>query len=109
MSHVKDIYLDIKSQLLALKPTLRFNPRKFYISIIDKKKFAFIYIRKKKINITVLLPENVIRNLIKHHKVESEVESVQKWYGGECATIIIEDKGNLDEVVNVLKMPVSKT
>lgn len=105
-SHVKDIYLNIKSQLLAFKPTLRFNPRKYYISIIDKKNFAFIYIRKKKINITVLLPESVIRNSIKHHKVESEVESVQKFYGGECATIFVEDKSNLDEIIELLKMPI---
>ncbi len=106
---VKDIYLNIKNQLLAFKPTLRFNPQKYYISIIDKKNFAFIYVRRKKINITVLLPESAIRNSIKHHKVESETESVQKFYGGECATVIVEDKANFDEIINVLKMPVSKT
>ena len=106
---VKDIYLNIKNQLLAFKSTLKFNPRKYYISIIDKKNFAFIYIRKKKINITVLLSESVIRNSIKHHKVESEVESVQKFYGGECATVIIENKEYFDEVIELLKMPISKT
>lgn len=106
---IKEIYQNIKESLLSFKQSLRFNPRKYYISIIDKKNIAFIYIRKKKINIIVMLPESVIRNSIKHHKVESEVESVQKFYGGECATVIIEDKANFDEVINVLKMPVSKT
>jgi len=105
---VKEVYQTIKSRLLAFKPSLRFNPQKYYISIIDKKNFAYIYIRRRKINLTVVLPESVIRNSIKHHKVESESEGVQKFYGGECATITIEDDSNLDEIIDVLKMPVSK-
>jgi predicted transport protein len=91
---------------LTTKSTLKFNPRKYYISIVDKKNFAFIYIRKKKINITVLVPEDIIRDSIKHHQVESEVDSVQKFYGGPCATIIIEDTKFLDEVINVIKIPI---
>jgi len=105
---VKEIYQTIKTSLLDFKPSLRFNPQKYYISIIDKKNFAYIYIRRKKMNITVVLPESVIRNAIKHHKVESESAGVQKFYGGECATITIEDKSNLDEVIEVLKIPISK-
>ena len=105
---VKEVYQTIKSRLLAFKPSLRFNPQKYYISIIDKKNFAYIYIRRRKINLTVMLLESVIRNSIKHHKVESESESVHKFYGGECATITIEDASNLDEIIDVLKMPVSK-
>jgi len=105
---VKEIYQTIKTSLLDFKPSLRFNPQKYYISIIDKKNFAYIYIRRKKMNLTMILPESVIRNSIKHHRVESESEGVQKFYGGECATIIIEDKSNLDEVIEVLKIPVSK-
>lgn len=105
---VKEVYKTIKSRLLEFKPSLRFNPQKYYISIVDKKNFAYIYIRRKKLNITLVLPESVIRNSIKHHKVESESEGVQKFYGGECATIIIEDDSNLDEVIDVLKMPVTQ-
>ncbi len=104
---VKELYQTIKSRLSEFKPTLRFNPQKYYISIIDKKNFAYIYIRRKKINLTVMLPENIIRNSIKHHKVESESEGVQKFYGGECATITIEDNSNLDEVIDTLKMPLT--
>jgi predicted transport protein len=105
---VKEVYQTIKSRLLAFKPSLRFNPQKYYISIIDKKNFAYIYIRRRKINLTVVLPESVIRNSIKHHKVESESEGVQKFYGGECATITIEDDSNLNEIIELLKMPISQ-
>lgn len=103
---VKEIYQNIKASLLSFKQSLRFNPQKYYISIIDKKNFAYIYIRKKRINITVVLPESVIRNSVKHHKVESESEGVQRFYGGECATIVIEDKSNLNEIIDLLKMPI---
>ena len=106
---VKEVYQTIKSRLLEFKPSLRFNPQKYYISIIDKKNFAYIYIRRKKLYITLMLPEGVIRNSVKHHKVKSEPEGVRKFYGGECATISIEDKSNLDEIIDVLKMPVTKS
>jgi len=33
---------------------------------------------------------------------------VQKFYGGECATITIEDESNLDEVIDVLKLPLAQ-
>lgn len=105
---VKEIYQTIKTSLLDFKPSLKFNPQKYYISIIDRKNFAYIYIRRRKINLTVVLPESVIRNSIKHHRVESESEGVQKFYEGECATIVIEDKSNLDEIIGILKIPLAQ-
>ena len=79
---VKENYQTIKTSLLDFKPSLRFNPQKYYISIIDKKNFAFIYIRKKKQNITVVLPERVIRDSNTNQKVRacksSTEESVQQ-------------------------------
>ncbi len=107
-SEVKEIYQAIKSSMLEFKPNLRFNPQKYYISIVDKKNFAYIIIRKKRIWITILIKESILRNAIKHHKVVSESPGVQRFYGGECASIAIEDKSNLDEVIDVLKIPVTK-
>lgn len=102
---VKDIYQTIKHNLINYRPSLIFNPKKYYISIIDKRNFAFIYIRKKKVNITVIQPENVIRTLIKHHKIVTLSEGVQKFYGGKCSTIVIEDMSNFNEVIDLLKAP----
>ncbi len=107
-SKVKDIYQLIKTKILEFKPSLRFNPQKYYISIVDKKNFAYIYVRKKKLSITVLANEDDIRNVAKHHKVESESESVKRFYGGECATVIVEDEAYLDEVIDALEIPVIK-
>ncbi|MBE0416006.1 MAG: hypothetical protein IBX36_05670 [Dehalococcoidia bacterium] len=106
-SQVKEIYQAIKSSLLEFKPSLRFNPRKYYISIVDKKNFAYIYIRRRKLMITIMLPENIVRSAVRQHKVVSETEGTQRFYGGECATVFIEDKSNLDEVINVLKIPLT--
>lgn len=105
---VKEVYQTIKSRLLEFKQSLRFNPQKYYISIVDKKNFAYFYIRKKKLMLTIILPEEELRNTVKHHRVDSESESVRKFYGGECATITIEDNSNLGEVIDALKIPVVK-
>ena len=105
---VKEIYQAIKSSLLEFKPSLRFNPQKYYISIVDKKNFAYIYVRKKKLSVVLMLSEEIIRNALKHHKVDPESEGTKRFYGGECASIAIEDKSNLDEVIDVLKIPITK-
>jgi len=41
-------------------------------------------------------------------QVQAESEGVQKFYGGECATVTIQDLSNLDEVIEVLKLAISK-
>jgi len=105
---VKEIYQAIKSSLTALKPSLRFNPQKYYISIVDKKNFAYIYVRKRKLSVVLMLSEEIIRNSLKHHKVGSESEGTKRFYGGECASIAVENKHNLDEVIDVLKIPITK-
>ncbi len=105
---VRDIYHAIKSRMLTFNPNLRFNPRKYYISIVHKKNFAYLYVRKKKgVWITIMLPEATIRATVKHHPVRSEPETVQKFYGGDCASIIVENTTDLDEVIEVLKKPIS--
>lgn len=107
-SKVKKIYQIIKSSMLEFKPSLRFNPQKYYISIIDKKNFAYIDVYKKKITIVIMLKEDIVRPALKYHKVVSLSEGVRRFYGGPCCRIIIEDDSNLDEVIDVLKIPVTK-
>jgi len=103
----KDIYFEIQSQIKQFKPGLKFNPTKYYISMVDKKSIAYIYLRKKKLNIVVMLPVTLIKQTVKHHTILPRGEGEQKFYGGECASIIIDDTSNLDEIMTVLKLAIN--
>ena len=46
---IQDVYLKIKNFMWAQNEKIIFNPKKYYISIKRKKNFAFLNIRKKKI------------------------------------------------------------
>lgn len=102
-NQIKEIYHTIKKQILQIKPTLVFNPAKYYISIRDKKALAYFQFRKKKLVITIMLPENEIRANLSHHNVRSLSDSVQNYYNGACASIDIIDIENLDEIIRLLE------
>lgn len=107
---VKAAYEAIKAGMLQFKPTLRFNPQKYYISIVDKKNSSYITVRKKKLRITVMLPEATVRAAIKQHGVKTLSEGVRKFYGagGQSCRVIVEDEANIGEVIQVLKMAVTR-
>ena len=106
---VKEVYYKIKDSLLSFKPSLRFNTQKYYISIVDKWNFAYLSFRKKKIWIVVMLNEDEIRNAIKFHKIVSKTPGVQKFYGGECAAIEVENSTHLNEIIDLLKTATPKS
>jgi predicted transport protein len=105
---VKELYLKLKSEMLKFKPDLKFNSTKTYISIVGKRSLAYICFRKKKLNIVVMLPESLLNQSIKHHVILPIGEGTQRFWGGECATLIIENMSNLDELISVLKLAVDK-
>ena len=49
-------------------------------------------------------PEDITRELIQHHRIKSLPASVQKFWNGECCTIVVENSDNLNEVIELLKM-----
>lgn len=104
--NVKQIYNEIKTQMLNFNSELVFNPQKYYISIKSDKKFAFIKIRKQKIKIVVNIPYDETCKLIKDNTVQSLSESVQKFYfhkENSCCAIIINNTNNIKEVIDLLK------
>ena len=105
---LKNVYQTIKNELLTFNKSIRFNPQKYYISIIYKKNYAYLKFRKKKIKIVIMMAENDVRNKIKHYKIKTLSEGVQKFYGGACCQIILENDKNLDEVTELLKEPVRR-
>ena len=101
--HVKEIYHAIKQRMLQIKPTLIFNPAKYYISIRDKKAFAYLQFRKKKLVMVAMLPEDQIKASLAHHNIRTLSGSVQNYYNGPCASIDITGMNDFDEVVNLLE------
>jgi len=100
---IKAIYFKIKENLLEINKDLVFNPQKYYISVIHNKNIAFFKFRKKKIRLIVMLPENEVKLKIKNHKVKHLSESVQKFWNGPSCEIIIDNKENIDEIINLFK------
>jgi hypothetical protein len=57
---------------------------------------------EKKITFVALLDPSKIEDRIKHHKIVHLSESVQKFYNGACAKIIITDNKHIDEIIKLL-------
>jgi len=99
---IKDIYLKIKDELLKVNNDIIFNPQKYYISIIHNKNIAYFTFRKRKIRLVVKLPEEEVRMKIRNYDVIHLSEGIQKFYGSPCCEVIIGNKENLDEIINLL-------
>lgn len=104
VTEIKETYYKIKEVILLFNPNLRFNPKKYYISIVHEKNVAFFLFRKKKIRLVVMLPEEDVRIKMKKHKVEHLSESVQRFWNGPSCEIVIENKKDIDEVIELLKI-----
>ena len=82
---------------------IKLNPQRYYISLRHNKNFAYIYTKKKKLWLTLMLNYQKAGELAKNHKIINESEGVKKFYGGECVSIPIESKDNFDEIKNIIK------
>lgn len=105
---IRKIYNEIKTALLETDSSVEFNPKKHYISIRKNKNLAFLHLRRKQADFVVMNPEAETRELIKHHRIKTLPASVQKFWNGECCTIVVENSDNLEEVIELLKMVVGK-
>ena len=98
----KDIYSTLKNSLTEQIRELKYNPQRHYISLRKKRNFAYLQVRKKKITIVLMLEPSKIEEQIEHHKIVNLSDSVQKFYNGACAKIIISDSNHIDEVIDLL-------
>ena len=99
---IKNVYHELKNKCLQQDSSFIFNPQKYYISIKSSKNIAYLFMRKKKIQIVVMLPENRIREKINFHHIKTLSDSVQNFYNGECSSVVVESDGNLDEVIDII-------
>ncbi|MGD9638726.1 MAG: DUF5655 domain-containing protein [Alphaproteobacteria bacterium] len=98
-NQVKEIYETIKNSITDIK----INPQKYYVSIQhNKKNFAYLYMRKKKVRLVITMPSGQAKQKIKQHEVEDLSESVQKFYGVECCELTINSIKNIDEIIALI-------
>ena len=101
--NVKSVYENIKKRVLSIDDSVNFNPQKYYISIKAPKNIVYLKLRKKKIRMVVMMPEDEIRANIKHHPVKTLSAGVQQFYNGPCATIDVQDLDKIDEIVHLIE------
>jgi predicted transport protein len=99
---IKDIYSILQKALYEQIKDLKYNPQRYYISLRKKRNFAFLQVRKKKFTIVAMMEQSEIEKRIKHHKIIALADSVQKFYNGKCAKIIIENAEDIDEIIDLL-------
>jgi predicted transport protein len=100
---IKEIYLKIKTNLLLIDSSLVFNPQRYYISIRKTKNIVFIKIRQKKIRLIIMLDPIIISESIKNCNIKELSQGVQDFYNGPCAAVDIDNKNNIDEVIELIK------
>jgi len=109
---VVEIYKKLKQEFINVRTTLRFNPTKYYIGVIDTKQIAFILLQKKKIRLVVLMAENEVKEAFRsgHHKASSHSESVRRFWGGNNpnCSVEISDTAQWDEIQKLVFRLVEK-
>ena len=110
--HTKDanqelvgMYMELKKRILKINPKVIFNPTKGYISIRTHKNLSFIQFRKKSMRLVILRPEKEIRKHLAStkYKIETLTDGVQRFWNGECASVLVHDASGMDKVVELLK------
>ncbi len=109
---VMEIYEKLKKEFIAAKATLRFNPTKNYIGVVDARRIAYIQLKRKNVHLILLMSEDKVGKIILagHHKVVSFSESRQRYWGGSersCA-LNIYDTNHWDEIKKLIGRLVKK-
>ena len=101
---VKDLFEHLKQVVRQVDDSYVFNSQKYYISIKGPKNIAFLKIRKKKIRMIVMLPEQDIRATISHHTVKALSQPVQTFYNGPCAAIDVDTMQHIKEIDDLIQL-----
>ena len=100
---VKQIYEHLKDVVGTAGDSYVFNPQKYYISIKGPKNIVFLKIRKKKIRMIVMVPEDDVRAQVSHHPVKSLSQPVQNFYNGPCAAVDVDTMDSIEEIDDLVQ------
>lgn len=104
---VKKIYAHLKQSIKGANDAYVLNPQKYYISIKGPKNVVFLKIRRKKVRMIVMLPENDIRAIVPNHPVKSLSPSVQNFYNGPCAAVDVDSLQHIKEIDTLIQSAMS--
>jgi len=109
---IMEIYEKLKKEFITVKATLRFNPTKNYIGVVDAKRVAYIQLKRRNVHLILLMSEDDVRKTISsgHHEMVSFSESRQRTWGGSepsCA-VNIYDTNYWDEIRKLIERLVKK-
>lgn len=105
--HLEDLKPEAKAAYNTIKNSLsdyKVNPQHYYIAYRNKYNFAFIKFTKTKLKVIVMLPFELVQSKLQHHTVVEPTLSVQKFYNGRCASIVVENTIEIGEVIELLKL-----
>ncbi len=100
---ILSLYNELKSSLLNINGDLVFNPTKYYVSVRTNKNVSFIKLTKKYLRIVVLRPEPDIREIMGNVEIKTFTDGVKKFWGGDCAAVILTPQTGLDNSVNLIE------
>ena len=101
---VKEIYAELKTNMISLNKNIFFNPQKYYISFKDNRNFAYLRFSKNKIKVSIILPYPIGEKIVKNHKLRKFTEGIERFYGGPSFEVKIENEEDLDEIITLLRL-----
>lgn len=105
---IVSIYENIKNKMIALDSKIKINPQRYYISLRERRNFGFIKIKKKKLQIVIMLPYEIGEKNIKKYKLTQLSEGVQNFYNGPSFMVTLEDDNSIKEVIDALEKAYKK-
>jgi predicted transport protein len=100
---VRTAYSKIKADIVNNDAAVVLNPQKYYISVRKEKNKGFFLVRRKKLILVVMSPEDETRRAITQHHVKSLTPGVQRFWNGPSCSIVIENAEHLGEVTALLQ------
>ena len=101
-SNIISIYNKIKQAMLTIDSNISINPQKYYISLREKRNFAYLKPRKTRMNIVIMTPIETGQKIIKYHTISQLGQGVQDFYNGPCYRVTIKEPTNLEEIIQAI-------
>jgi len=100
---VKEVYQHLRNCFKTAHGSCRFNPQKYYISIKTSRNVVYLKVRKKKLRMIVMRPEEEIRKLVQNHPIKPLSQPVQDFYNGPCAAVDVVSMSHIAEIDTLIR------